>query len=360
MLRDRIAPGLRELGFRGSGQNFSLPSETHWALLGFQRSAWSDSRHLKFTVNATVVRRTSWQKGYEEFSYISEHPSASLGLIGTTAEAIEGYWWTRIGQLMPGGKDHWWDIGANVDLPELADEVVTSIRDFMLPAMRQQMSIDPTGPSSESIDDDARLIADATAVGAVRAEGLRRLSRSDSPDALGILLRSAADDTLQAELAWEAGAAVARVVWRQVPRRDADLAFTPSAKEGFDETIDRLEALGADARRRWVAVWEETDKNARESKDGPMALLVLYKNYRKLEAADRVEIDRLLVETVLSADGNKRFDALALIEEFHITGALPALETLFARLSQSTAVSAPFDLARVQKLTRLLRRRGVD
>ena len=34
----------------------------HWALLGFQKSAWSDRQRLTFTVNLTVVARQVWAK----------------------------------------------------------------------------------------------------------------------------------------------------------------------------------------------------------------------------------------------------------------------------------------------------------
>src|SRR5947209_7169681 len=57
MMREQVAPQLRALGFKGSGQRFTLPSDSHWALLGFQRSAWGDSRKGKFTINLTVVSK---------------------------------------------------------------------------------------------------------------------------------------------------------------------------------------------------------------------------------------------------------------------------------------------------------------
>src|SRR5439155_1336209 len=48
MVKDEIAPALRELGFKGSGQRFTLPSETHWALLGLQKFTWSDRDRVDF------------------------------------------------------------------------------------------------------------------------------------------------------------------------------------------------------------------------------------------------------------------------------------------------------------------------
>jgi hypothetical protein len=32
MIREKIAPELRRMGFEGSGQSFTLPSETYWVL----------------------------------------------------------------------------------------------------------------------------------------------------------------------------------------------------------------------------------------------------------------------------------------------------------------------------------------
>ena len=57
MMKEEIAPALRRLGFKGSGQRYELPSPTHWALLGFQKSAYSDSPEVRFTVNVTIAGR---------------------------------------------------------------------------------------------------------------------------------------------------------------------------------------------------------------------------------------------------------------------------------------------------------------
>src|SRR5882757_3399617 len=54
LLRAQIAPGLRALGFKGSGQTYELPHLETWALIGFQKSAHNTARHIEFTVNVTV------------------------------------------------------------------------------------------------------------------------------------------------------------------------------------------------------------------------------------------------------------------------------------------------------------------
>lgn len=49
MLRNNLAPALRALGFKGSGQIYTLPDEDCWALVGIQRSQFSDRYDLRFT-----------------------------------------------------------------------------------------------------------------------------------------------------------------------------------------------------------------------------------------------------------------------------------------------------------------------
>ncbi|HSL32935.1 MAG TPA: DUF4304 domain-containing protein, partial [Candidatus Limnocylindrales bacterium] len=53
-LRDRIAPGLRGLGFKGGGGVFVLPDDRYWALIGFQAD-WKSARMgaPEFTINLT-------------------------------------------------------------------------------------------------------------------------------------------------------------------------------------------------------------------------------------------------------------------------------------------------------------------
>ena len=55
MLRDELAPRLRQLGFKGSRQAFLLPDDHRWIQIGFQKSAWSDAGSVRFTANVTVA-----------------------------------------------------------------------------------------------------------------------------------------------------------------------------------------------------------------------------------------------------------------------------------------------------------------
>jgi Domain of unknown function (DUF4304) len=58
LLKSLIAPGLRAIGFKGSGQNYRLSSDDHWAMLAFQKSTSSNATHVRFTANVLVVSRS--------------------------------------------------------------------------------------------------------------------------------------------------------------------------------------------------------------------------------------------------------------------------------------------------------------
>jgi hypothetical protein len=47
LVKGQISPELRVLGFKGSGGRYSLPSSTCWALLSFQKSAYSDATEVQ-------------------------------------------------------------------------------------------------------------------------------------------------------------------------------------------------------------------------------------------------------------------------------------------------------------------------
>jgi hypothetical protein len=136
LLKKRVAPALRELGFKGSGQNYRLPSDDYWALLGFQKSTSSDASRVRFTANVLVVSRADWDAVREERPRLPERPTATT-FWGTFV------WQKRIGELLPGGEDLWWEVAAGVGASELADAVIWAVQDYVLPAMRRRMNLRP-------------------------------------------------------------------------------------------------------------------------------------------------------------------------------------------------------------------------
>jgi hypothetical protein len=133
LMRDRLAPALRELGLKGSGGTFVLDDPVCWAIVGFQRSVHNDRSRVQFTVNLTVVGRQAWAETRRSYPYLSARPAPNMRY-GNPA------WQQRIGTLLPSGVDTWWAVDSRTDLDGLAREVIAAIRDHGLPAMRRQLA----------------------------------------------------------------------------------------------------------------------------------------------------------------------------------------------------------------------------
>jgi hypothetical protein len=133
MLRDRVAPALRAEGMKGSGSEYSIPSPSHWVLLGFQRSRGSTASIVEFTVNCKVVRKDVWATAYAERPYIGVRPKPN-----SFAGSFE--WWRRIGRLMPVQQDKWWSLPATGDTEAIAADVLAAISAYALPEMRRRLT----------------------------------------------------------------------------------------------------------------------------------------------------------------------------------------------------------------------------
>ena len=145
MVRDGIAPALRGLGLQGSGQSFALRSDTHWALLGFQKSRQPYADSVKFTVNITVVAREIWEVWRKASPHLPARPHANVsygpGSRQLDPEVRAGYWQQRIGVLMPARNDYWWEIQADSDTTHVAQEVTAAIRDYAIPEVRRRVGV---------------------------------------------------------------------------------------------------------------------------------------------------------------------------------------------------------------------------
>lgn len=118
------------MGFKGSGQDFVLPDREHWILLGIQRSRWSDSDDVDFTIQVTVANRTAWDQLRSQHNY-GERPY-STRFYGPRI------WQKRLGELMPGATDKWWQVNSSSDVKLLATELAAAVEQYALPAMRAE------------------------------------------------------------------------------------------------------------------------------------------------------------------------------------------------------------------------------
>ncbi|MGD9955239.1 MAG: DUF4304 domain-containing protein [Candidatus Nanopelagicales bacterium] len=131
-MKEYLSPALRDLGFRGSGGRYSLPIETPvWALLGLQKSTYSDKAEVRFTVNLLVVSRESWTVARQAKSHLPEKPSAGVIYGSGVAQ-------TRLGPLHPDGADKWWRVMAGSLPTAVAEDVIQDVSTLAMPWLRDE------------------------------------------------------------------------------------------------------------------------------------------------------------------------------------------------------------------------------
>lgn len=121
---------MRRAGLQGSAGRYHMPSLSCFALVGFQKSKWSTSSAVQFTVNLKVVSREVWTLARTDKAWLPETPAPN-----TRYPLAE--WSARIGSLMPDGQDHWWWLRPSQPLESLADEVIGALTDYGLPALHR-------------------------------------------------------------------------------------------------------------------------------------------------------------------------------------------------------------------------------
>ncbi len=133
MMESVVEPGLLKLGFTGTGGAFALPAPDHFATLSFQRGRDDAWVRVKFTANVKVVSRAEW----DEWS--SSHPGLVGGAASPDPDALFGVGWTTRLGVLSRERDHWWSIWAGFPTDEIAEDVLTAVREKALPAMRSRI-----------------------------------------------------------------------------------------------------------------------------------------------------------------------------------------------------------------------------
>ncbi len=134
-LRDDIAPGLRQMGFRGSGKRFYLPDSDHYAVVSFHTAKTSFADRVKFTLNVSIVDKASWQRARIECPELPQQPSAVA-----TYGLDDGVWWQPVGTIV-GGHERWWFLdAAGTKRDFLAREVLGAVEAAVLPVLRERLT----------------------------------------------------------------------------------------------------------------------------------------------------------------------------------------------------------------------------
>lgn len=107
---------------------------------------------------------------------------------------------------------------------------------------------------------------------------------------------------------------------------------------------------------------EHADREAQSRRDPYIALDRLHLLYLRFDDAARAMANQVLGEWVLSDDASKRYNAIALIRDFKVNSAAPALQQLADRLADSDELGASDERNKASDLARDLEaeQRGVS
>jgi hypothetical protein len=169
MLRDWMAPALRQMGFKDSGHRFRFPHHTYEARLHFQKSRWSTREIVSFSVRFDVLHRPTFEvfcaaarDARTNGGHRPAHPTAgnySQTLEDLTSQRDQGrndiatfeelndapHWWetSEVETISP--RSGWWELPAGGPIEPLAQVVIEAIRELALPAIQRELErpLDP-------------------------------------------------------------------------------------------------------------------------------------------------------------------------------------------------------------------------
>lgn len=130
-----LAPGLRALGFVGAGRRFRMEVERHWAEVSVAQSQSLSEGRVRFTLNLRVLYRDEWAEQLRVRPY-TPAPTPSRSTMRTGWEAPIGAIVTVGGYPI---EDLWWELEVGQPFDSLSREVLTTLRNFGLPAMSHQI-----------------------------------------------------------------------------------------------------------------------------------------------------------------------------------------------------------------------------
>lgn len=132
LIKSHVSPALREVGLTGSSGQYALTSATHWAMVGFQKSAHNSPTEARFTINLLAVPRPAWEAMRGRRPSLPARPLAN-GVYGEPVHAV------RIGHLIGDGHDTWWRITSQSDAATVVDDALATLVDVGLPWLRARL-----------------------------------------------------------------------------------------------------------------------------------------------------------------------------------------------------------------------------
>lgn len=121
VIREGAAPLLREAGFKKKARSFCKDVGDLIHVVNFQSSRFNDPDSASFTINLNLVF-PRFHEAYLLGSPFPKNPGSAVPVIGQ-----------RIGFLLPGRSDHWWEVAVGVDPTPVSADLEEVLRVFGLP-----------------------------------------------------------------------------------------------------------------------------------------------------------------------------------------------------------------------------------
>ncbi|HEX2895988.1 MAG TPA: DUF4304 domain-containing protein [Marmoricola sp.] len=134
LLRVWVAPALRQLGLKGTGKTYYIPSDSHFATISFQESLDGAQGEIEFTINVRVADKTQWRAYANRAGYTEAAPAPNAEYVNDPVS-----WYTRAGLLADDPHDQWWTVDRDVDVESVAAEVVALLTNSVVPAMKARL-----------------------------------------------------------------------------------------------------------------------------------------------------------------------------------------------------------------------------
>jgi len=175
LLRTRIAPGLRTMGFKGSGNSFSMVRGDYGVGVNFQKNKWSTRDSVTFDVNLSVVHQAN-NESFERENVVARR-------LGKEIEVpTSGNFFTRLSKLGQPKENFPWAVTRGGSNDEVALDVLDAIRVHFLPKVEEELRrpLDTPTPAAERADRTSQQEANEAAwAEALEQPGIRNLRRVD-------------------------------------------------------------------------------------------------------------------------------------------------------------------------------------
>jgi Domain of unknown function (DUF4304) len=180
MLRDVIAPSLREIGFKGSGTKYKMERNDYEIEIDFQSSKFSTRDAVQFDLNLAIRHPPTLE--------LFKRANDQAREMGKEFESpTSGGYWNRLSRLATRPAFNW-QVTSQDPIEPVGEDVVSCVRELFMPVIDEEIHrplVTPTPPNQRPdrpSHDERNEAALDWHLEALRAVGIRNVRRIDLED----------------------------------------------------------------------------------------------------------------------------------------------------------------------------------